>query len=469
MEQKKSQGITVVMPAYNAARTLRKTYGDLPHEIIERIILVDDASQDATVNIAKELNLHIVVHPRNRGYGGNQKTCYIEFLKGKEEIVVMVHPDYQYDPTVIPQMVSLIRKDKADIVFGSRMLIPGGARRGGMPLYKFIANKFLTFLENRAFKRKLSEYHTGLRAYHRRVLESINFLNNSDSFVFDSEITAEAVAKGFRIDEIPIETRYTSESSCINLTGSICYGLKTLWVVFTFWLRHRIYSRLREPGAMPDKKAPPALRVRRFGQYIGRVIKRIMRFTLIYRSKININSYKGWISQTDKVIDVGCGNGVVSIEIKNNFGCEIVGVDTLDYLKVSMPFKLMISENKIPFDDNSFDVAMFNDVLHHVNEPDVLLKEACRVAKKVLIFEHKPGWIVKCIDRVANMIHNPYMKVPLTFKTAPEWRKLFQKLQMSCKFRNVKKLFILWPIKSYAFILNKKPETSNQKLKAISR
>jgi glycosyltransferase involved in cell wall biosynthesis len=227
--------IIVVMPAYNAAQTLEKTYNDLPQEIVDEIILVDDVSQDATVEIARRLGLKVVIHIQNTGYGGNQKTCYLEALKDGADIVVMLHPDYQYDSRLVPELIQPIREGKADLVLGSRVL-GGGTLAGGMPIYKYISNRFLTLVENLAFRKRLSEYHTGLRAYSRRFLETVPFLLNSDRFVFDSEILAQAVAFHFEITEIPVPTRYFAEASSVGLKDGIVYGLETLGVVLKYVL-----------------------------------------------------------------------------------------------------------------------------------------------------------------------------------------------------------------------------------------
>lgn len=225
----------VVMPAYNAAQTLERTYADIPMEVVDHIILVDDVSQDQTVEIARRLGLETIVHVQNKGYGGNQKTCYLEALKAGAEIVVMLHPDYQYDSTRIPELIAPIRDGKFDMMMGSR-LQGGGALAGGMPLYKYISNRFLTITENLVLGQHLSECHTGFRAYHRRVLTTIPFLLNSDEFLFDTEIIAQVVAFDFRIGEIPIPTRYFAEASSVDFKNSVIYGLGTLWTMLKFAL-----------------------------------------------------------------------------------------------------------------------------------------------------------------------------------------------------------------------------------------
>ncbi|MDH4208879.1 MAG: glycosyltransferase family 2 protein [Anaerolineae bacterium] len=231
----RGEKVVVVMPAYNAARTLEKTYNDLPQEIVDEIILVDDVSQDQTVEIAQRLGLKVVIHVQNTGYGGNQKTCYLEALKDGADIVVMLHPDYQYDSRLVPELIRPIQEGEADLVLGSRVL-GGGTLAGGMPVYKYLSNRFLTFVENLAFRKRLSEYHTGFRAYSRRFLETIPFLLNSDRFVFDTQILAQAVAFGFEITEIPVPTRYFEEASSVGLRAGIVYGLETLGVVLKYAL-----------------------------------------------------------------------------------------------------------------------------------------------------------------------------------------------------------------------------------------
>jgi glycosyltransferase involved in cell wall biosynthesis len=230
--------VIVVMPAYNAAKTLKLTYNDLPHDLVDGVILVDDGSRDETIEIAQELGLRTFVHQRNLGYGGNQKTCYVEALKDGASIVVMVHPDYQYDPTLLPEMIRPIEEKGYDVVFGSRM--KGiSAYKQGMPWWKYIANVMLTWLENKVFGLHLSEFHTGYRAYSREALERINFLANSDNFIFDQEIVAQFVAARLRIDEIHVPTRYFPEASSASFWASTIYGLSILWVLVRYILHKR--------------------------------------------------------------------------------------------------------------------------------------------------------------------------------------------------------------------------------------
>ena len=240
--------LVIVMPAYNAARTLERTYADIPHDVVHKIIRVDDVSRDETVDIARQLGLDVIIHSQNRGYGGNQKTCYDAALAAGAEIVVMLHPDYQYDATRIPELVAPILAGKADLVLGSRFL--GDPLAGGMPRWKYVSNRFLTGVENAAFGLHLSEYHTGLRAYSRRLLERIPYQLNSDDFVFDQDLIAQVVAaRGMRIAEIAVPTRYFEEASSVGFKRSVVYGLSTLRVVGTYLL-HRTGLR-RSPKLRP--------------------------------------------------------------------------------------------------------------------------------------------------------------------------------------------------------------------------
>ena len=257
--------VVVVMPAYNAGRTLRMTYEELPKDTVNLVILVDDGSTDATLEVARDLGLEIFVHDKNYGYGANQKTCYTEALKAGADIVVMVHPDYQYDPTLVPQIIAPIARGEADLVLGSRLAGGGSAIEHGMPWWKYVANRFLTGVENIAFGLHLSEYHTGYRAFSKNALDAINFRMNSDGFVFDQEIVAQVVANGFRIAEIPVPVRYFPEASSASFSASCVYGFKILWVVARYLL-HRSgikrsrrlgsikgrYSRLGRPGSPPS-------------------------------------------------------------------------------------------------------------------------------------------------------------------------------------------------------------------------
>jgi glycosyltransferase involved in cell wall biosynthesis len=242
--------ITVVLPAYNAAKTLRRTVEQISREIVDDIILTDDASQDNTFELARELGLHVIRHDRNRGYGGNQKTCYTAALARDADIVVMLHPDYQYSPRLLTAMASMIASDEYDVVLGSRIL-GNGALSGGMPLYKYISNRGLTLVQNILVGQKLSEYHTGYRAWNRAVLERLPLLLGSDDFVFDNEMLVQAIHFGFRIGEISCPTRYFDEASSINFRRSVTYGLGVLSTSLRFRLHHMNllrYGLLDESG-----------------------------------------------------------------------------------------------------------------------------------------------------------------------------------------------------------------------------
>ncbi len=221
------QRIVVVMPAYNAERTLARTYEEIPKDVVDKILLVDDGSGDRTVEVARRLGIEFAVHAQNRGYGANQKTCYAKALEAGADIVVMVHPDYQYTPKLITAMAAMIASGEFDVVLGSRIL-GTGALRGGMPLYKFVSNRVLTLVQNILAGQKLSEYHSGFRAFSRAALAALPLLENSDDFIFDNQILAQAIRFGYRIGEITCPTRYTAESSSINLSRSVRYGLGVL-------------------------------------------------------------------------------------------------------------------------------------------------------------------------------------------------------------------------------------------------
>jgi glycosyltransferase involved in cell wall biosynthesis len=249
------------MPAYNAAKTLRLTYSDLPRDMVDLVIVVDDGSKDETTRIARDLGLELFVHNRNYGYGANQKTCYREALRAGADIVVMVHPDYQYDPTLLPEIVRPIQEGKADVVLGSRLMGVHPMQQG-MPWWKYYANRFLTGLENWAFGLKLSEYHTGYRAFQREVLESVNLQMNSDKFIFDQEILAQIVSLNLRITEVPVPTRYFAQASSASFFASSRYGLSILWLLIRYILhskgmiRQRRFESLerRYQGAAPANR-----------------------------------------------------------------------------------------------------------------------------------------------------------------------------------------------------------------------
>jgi len=230
------QKIVVVMPAYNAEKTLKKTLDDIPKGVVDKIILVDDGSHDRTVKLAKRLGLKTFVHPQNRGYGGNQKTCYTLALNEGADIVVMIHPDYQYDSSLTEEILRPIIQKRLDIVLGSRIRGRNEALAGGMPLYKYISNRFLTILENIVLSQNLSEYHTGFRAFHKSVLKTLPFHKFSDDFVFDQDILISSIYSGFRIGEIQVPVRYFPDASSINFRRGVKYGLEILKDLFFYFI-----------------------------------------------------------------------------------------------------------------------------------------------------------------------------------------------------------------------------------------
>jgi glycosyltransferase involved in cell wall biosynthesis len=251
--------IIAVMPAYNAEATVERTWKDIPSGAVDEVILVDDGSTDRTVEIARTLGLTVIVHPRNGGYGANQKTCYDEALGRGADIVIMIHPDYQYDSRLTPLLTGFIEDGVCDIVLGNRIRTRREALACGMPAWKYLANRFLTFLENLALGQNLGECHTGFRAYSRRVLETIPYRRNSDDFVFDTEILVQAVHFGFRIGDVPVPVRYMPEASSINFKRSVAYGLRTLWTLVRFFA-HRL--RLRRDPLLVARNHAPDLRNR---------------------------------------------------------------------------------------------------------------------------------------------------------------------------------------------------------------
>jgi len=265
--------IVVVLPAYKAENTLVQTYTAIPLDIVDLVLLVDDASDDKTVELARELGIHTFVHKRNLGYGANQKTCYVESLRAGADIVVMLHPDYQYDPRLVTAMAAMVASGIYDVVLGSRIL-GSTALRGGMPVYKYFSNRALTFFQNLMLGTKLSEFHTGYRAFSRTLLESLPLLANSDDFVFDNQMITQAVAMGFSVGEISCPTKYFSEASSITFRHSIIYGFGVLatslryrlWrtglyksTIFdpspTLRLDHSYYSNVTAPRASPPPDA----------------------------------------------------------------------------------------------------------------------------------------------------------------------------------------------------------------------
>jgi len=232
----RQQRVIAVMPAYNAEKTLAATLADMPPGCVDEVILVDDGSKDRTVEIARAMGLTVIVHPQNRGYGGNQKTCYRHALERGADVVVMIHPDYQYDSRVIPHAVGFIELGICDVVLGSRIRSRDEAFKGGMPAWKYLANRFLTAIENLALGQNLGDFHSGFRVYRRAVLERIPFEKNSDDFVFDTQFLVQAVRLGFRLGDVPVPVRYFKEASSINFRRSVRYGLGTLGTVGLYWL-----------------------------------------------------------------------------------------------------------------------------------------------------------------------------------------------------------------------------------------
>ncbi|MBL7805969.1 MAG: glycosyltransferase family 2 protein [Saprospiraceae bacterium] len=247
----KGKKVVVVLPAYNAAKTLEKTYREIPFDLVDEVILCDDHSRDNTAELGRSLGIkHVIVHERNKGYGGNQKSLYNKALEIGGDIVIMLHPDYQYTPKLIPSMVNIIGEELYPVVLGSRIL-GMGARKGGMPMYKYVANRFLTFTQNTLIHYKLSEYHTGYRAFSREVLQAIDYNRNSDDFVFDNEMLSQIIYAGFDIAEVTCPTKYFDEASSINFRRSMKYGLGVLRVSFNHWLQRTGLGKFeiyRKPG-----------------------------------------------------------------------------------------------------------------------------------------------------------------------------------------------------------------------------
>jgi len=248
--------IIVVLPAYNASKTLEKTYREIPFDIVDDVVLVDDYSRDNTAHVARELGItHVIRHEQNKGYGGNQKSCYTMALSLDADIVIMLHPDYQYTPLLIPSIASIIANDLYPVVLASRIL-GKGALKGGMPLYKYIANRALTFIQNLLVGYKLSEYHTGYRAFSREVLEGINFENNSDDFVFDNQMLSQIIYAGYDIGEVTCPTKYFEEASSINFRRSSIYGLGVLATSLKHFLQRIGFARFALYEQPPSKNRP---------------------------------------------------------------------------------------------------------------------------------------------------------------------------------------------------------------------
>lgn len=247
----KKPKVVVIMPAYNAAKTLERTYRDIPKDIVDEIILVDDKSKDNTVEVALKLGIKTIAHPRNMGYGANQKTCYKQALEENADIVIMIHPDFQYDGRLMPYLIGPLKEGIYDVMLGSRIRTRKETLAGGMPIYKYLGNRLLTFIENIVLGQNLSEFHTGFRAYKREVLETIPYEKNSCGFVFDTQILVQAIHFGFKISEIYVPTRYFPEASSINFRHSVIYGIQTLWTL----LRHILHQwGIRKDRIFVNKK-----------------------------------------------------------------------------------------------------------------------------------------------------------------------------------------------------------------------
>jgi glycosyltransferase involved in cell wall biosynthesis len=256
-EPEKPARVIAVMPAYNAALTLERTVSDIPPGSVDEVLLVDDCSQDNTVEVARGLGLTVIEHTSNTGYGGNQKTCYRYALQTGSDYIVMIHPDYQYDSRIIPHAVGFLKLGICDVVLGSRIRTRRETLDGGMPVYKYLSNRMLTIFENVGLGQNLGDFHSGFRAYRRQVIETVPFMNNSDDFVFDSQFLAQCVHLGFKLGDVPVPVRYFEEASSINFRRSIQYGSHTAWTVVQLWL-HRLgvsRNKLFEPCTIP----PPPL------------------------------------------------------------------------------------------------------------------------------------------------------------------------------------------------------------------
>lgn len=246
MSERAGRKVTVVMPALNAARTITPMIEAIPRDWVDEIVVVDDGSTDATADVARRLGVRVVWHPHNAGYGANQKTCYLDVLQRDAEVIVMLHPDGQYEPGLIPDLIRPILAGDADLVLGSRMAVSGAARENGMPPYKIVANRLLTGVENRVLATELTDLHTGYRAYSRRLLLGVPFLRNATDFSFDSEMLMQASALGFRIVEVPASSRYFADASSISFASASLYGVKTLWAAIRLILHRRGIWRSRK-------------------------------------------------------------------------------------------------------------------------------------------------------------------------------------------------------------------------------
>ncbi len=246
--------VIAVMPAYNAAATLERTVADIPQGIVDEVILVDDCSRDHTAELARKLGLTVIVHEKNKGYGGNQKTCYTQALASGADFIVMIHPDYQYDSRVVGAAVEFLRLGICDVMLGSRIRSRQEAFAGGMPAWKYFANRILTAIENMALGQNLGDFHSGFRAYRREVLETIPWQDNTDDFAFDSQFLAQSVYFGFKLGDVPVPVRYFDEASSINFRRCIKYGFTTLWIMLQYWLQKLGLARFKIFKRQPSKR-----------------------------------------------------------------------------------------------------------------------------------------------------------------------------------------------------------------------
>ncbi|MBI3627210.1 MAG: methyltransferase domain-containing protein [Candidatus Sungbacteria bacterium] len=424
--------IVVVMPAYHAVRTLERTFRAIPRDWVDEIILVDDASSDETANLARSLGITTIVHQKNKGYGGNQKTCYQEALARGGNIVVMVHPDFQYDPKYIPQLIAEIASGRGDACFGSRMILEGGARAGGMPWWKFISNIFLTKIENLILGLGLTEYHSGFRSYSRKALESLPIEALSDGFIFDSEIIVGLRLCGFGIREIPIETRYFKEASMVGFAKSVEYGFSILKLMLDFILfragfradpRFRVAlpfcpvcksqrTFLTHPAtilSVAHYTITEAARNKHFNIFVCRNCgsgfqpfpggrRALLDFYTMQpedttylqeeagrrKSFVRVLRRINRITKKGKILDIGAGPGIFLDEARLR-GWEVTGIE-LSEAAVGIAknrYGIRIIEGALDalhvFPDHSFDAITAFDVIEHLEEPKELLQEAARL------------------------------------------------------------------------------------------
>jgi len=412
MSEKK---VVICLPAYKAERTLAKTVADIPKGVASELILVDDASPDNTVKVAKKLGLRTIVHKSNKGYGGNQKTCYKYALADSADIVVLLHPDYQYDPKVIPDLIRPIKEGRAEFTFGSRFINGRDPLRGGMPLYRYLGNRITTFFENLFLGTRFSELHSGLKAYSRKFLESVPYSKYSDKFVFDSEMLIDAILNKTKMVEVAIPTHFSDDSSSASFSDCLVYVSQTFMVLF-------------------KKK-----------------IERLVRRADLYRAKKFADLFLDFISNKEKVVDIGAGSCLIA-ELVQKKGNKVTPCDIIDYNRTKLTLKLYDGK-KLPFADNSFDTALLVSVLHHTKDPTLTLSEAKRVSKKLIIVEdiYNNIW-----DKILLKFNDFLFNVPFGrdlgqhFYTDSEWKKIFQKHGLKLKNeRGMRSSLGLAKIKSY--------------------